>query len=317
MVRTPLTDIVPRIEFAWWETALMRAGFALLLLARFPPLTTLPALGADLRFPNGLARWIDMSWVLDPTGYSLLVILLHIASVLYITGFAFPLSSTTLFLCYLFTGTLHNSLGSISHYYQVMTLILLGQSVAAWLWAFTERRPATWMRSPTSLHSFTTRVTLQVLAGNYVLCAITKLINSNGAWIWNSQYMPVQYAKIQAQHYYTTLEHPDLGLGGALNELCTQYPWLCMLVYAPGLIVELFAFLMLFGRVWMLVTGLAVVAMHALVDVTMNLGFPQHQWIFIVYAVNLPFWAAKAIQSLPSGRQRLPASEMRRNNTGS
>ncbi|HEU4678104.1 MAG TPA: hypothetical protein VFS35_01200, partial [Terrimicrobiaceae bacterium] len=156
-----------------------------------------------------------------------------------------------------------------------------------------------------------------VLAGNYVLCAITKLINSNGAWIWNSQYMPVQYAKIQAQHYYTTLERPDLGLGGALNELCTQYPWLCMVVYAPGLIVEFLAFLMLFGRVWMLVIGLAVVAMHALVDVTMNLAFPQHQWIFIVYAVNLPFWAAKAIQSLPSGLPRHPALEMRRNHTGS
>jgi hypothetical protein len=116
------------------------------------------------------------------------------------------------------------------------------------------------MRSPASLHSFTTRVTLQVLAGNYVLCALTKLINSNGAWIWNSQYMPVQFAKIQAQHYYTTLQHPDLGVGGMLNELCTQSAWLCMLVYAPGLIVELFTFLMLFGHVWLLVIGLTVIA---------------------------------------------------------
>ena len=80
-----------------------------------------------------------------------------------------------------------------------------------------------------------------------------------------------------------------------------------MLVYAPGLIVELLAFLMLFGRVWMLIIGLAVIAMHTLVDVTMNLAFPQHQWIFLVYAVNLPFWAAKAIQSLPSEVQRQPA----------
>jgi hypothetical protein len=92
-------------------------------------------------------------------------------------------------------------------------------------------------------------MTLQVLAGNYVLSALTKLIKSDGAWIWNSQYMPVQYAKIQAQHYYTTLQNRDLGWGGTLNELCTQHAWLCMLVYAPGLIVELLTFLMLFGRV--------------------------------------------------------------------
>ena len=29
-----------------------------------------------------------------------------------------------------------------------------------------------------------------------------------------------------------------------------------MLVYAPGLIVELLTFLMLFGRVWLLIVGL-------------------------------------------------------------
>jgi hypothetical protein len=97
----------------------------------------------------------------------------------------------------------------------MMTLMLLGQSVASWLWAVSARnRVEVWTRSPASLHSFTTRVTLQILAGNYVLCALTKLIASKGAWIWNSQYMPVQYAKIQAQHYYTTLQPADLGLEG-------------------------------------------------------------------------------------------------------
>jgi hypothetical protein len=303
-----LTDIVPRIDFAWWETAIMRTGFAVLLLARFPPLASLPAPGAELRFPNGLAKWIDMSWALEPAGYSILTLFLHAAAVLYITGFAFPLSATVLFLCYLVTGTLQNSLGSISHYYQVMTLMLLGQAVAAWLWAASGRDfLQAWRSSPTALHSFTTRVTLQVLAGNYVLCALTKLIASKGAWIWNSQYMPVQYAKIQAQEYYTTLEPLDKSLGGSLNELCLQHPWLCMLVYAPGLIVELLTFLMLLGRGWLLVIGLAVIAMHMLVDITMNLRFPQHQWIFFLYAVNLPFWIGEGIRCLQPGLRRSPA----------
>ena len=133
MNRQALTDIVPRVDFAWWEAALMRTGFAMLLLSRFPSLPSLPTPGAELRFPNGIAKWIDMSWVLDPAGYSIITILLHAAAALYITGFAFPLSSTVLFLCYLVTGTLQNSLGSISHYYQVMTLMLLGQAIAAWL----------------------------------------------------------------------------------------------------------------------------------------------------------------------------------------
>jgi hypothetical protein len=117
MDKRALTNIVPRIDFAWWETAIMRAGFAMLLLTRFPSLGSLPAPGAELRFPNGLAKWIDMTWALDPGAYSFITILLNAAAALYITGFAFPLSSTVLFLCYLVTGTLQNSLGSISHYY--------------------------------------------------------------------------------------------------------------------------------------------------------------------------------------------------------
>jgi hypothetical protein len=296
-----LIDIVPRIDFAWWETALMRTGFAILLFARFPALASLPSPGAELRFPNGLAKWIAMSWALDPLGYSIISLLLKAAAVLYITGFAFPVSVTVLFLCYLVTGTLQNSLGSISHYCQVMTLMLLGQSMAAWLWAASaQNRREAWTRSPTALHSFTTRVTLQVLAGNYVLCALTKLVASNGAWIWNSQYMPVQYAKIQAQQFYTTLEPVDMGLGGALNELC-------MWLYAPGLIVELLTFLMLLSRTWLLIIGLAVIAMHMLVDITMGLRFPQHQWIFFFYAVNLPFWIVEGIRYLQLGMHRSPA----------
>ena len=164
-----LNDIVPRIDFAWWETAAMRTGFALLLLFRFPQLASLPAPGTELRFPNGLAIWLDLSWALNPIVYSIITILLYAAALLYITGFAFPLSATVLFLCYLVTGTLQNSLGSISHYYQVMTLMLLGQSLAAWLYVVsTRRRSELWTRSPAALHSFTTRVTLQILAGNYV-----------------------------------------------------------------------------------------------------------------------------------------------------
>jgi hypothetical protein len=310
MKSEPFTDIVPRIDFAWWETALMRTGFVMLLLSRFPSLASLPASGAELRYPNGLLQWIDMSWALDATGYSTITMLLNAAAALYITGFAFPLSATVLFFCYLITGTLHNSLGAISHYYQLVTLVLLGQSLAAWLWTgLAANRLEAWTRSPARLHSFTTRVTLQVLAGNYVLCALTKLIASKGAWVWNSQYMPVQYEKIQAQRYYTTLEAADPGLGGTLNELCLQYPWLCIFVYAPGLFVEMLAFLMLFGRVWLLIIGLAVVAMHVLIDITMNLRFPQHQWLFFVYAVNLPFWMVQAIRYVQGSLRHSPAEK--------
>ena len=119
--------------------------------------------------------------------------------------------------------------------------------------------------------------------------------------------MPVQYAKIQAQQFYTTLKPRISGLGGALNELCLRHPWLCMLVYAPGLIVELLRLSHAVRPRVAAVVGLAVVAMHMLVDITMSLSFPQHQWIFFLYAVNLPYWIVGGIRYRQIGVRRSAA----------
>jgi len=300
-----LPRMLPRIAFAGWETLLMRLGFAWLLWERFPTLAQLPPAEAPLRFPNGFARWIDFTWALQPEIFGVLSVVVTAALALYVTGFAFPLASTLLFLGYLVTGTLINSNGSISHYYQLMTLVLGFQALAAWLWASRHSPRAVWVRSPGDLHSFVTRATLQVLAANYVLCGLTKLINSKGAWIANTLNMPVQFTKIEANKFYNTLEVPDMGIGGALNDLCIEHPWLCLVVYTPGLLLELFAFLLLFGRAWSLGIGLAVVAMHVIIKATMGLNFEQHQWIFLIFAVNAPYWLSR----LTSWNPGKPAAE--------
>jgi len=284
--------IVPFVNYAWWETLLMRLGYAVLLFLWFPPLDILPPFGSELPFPNGLGRLgVDFSWALHPQVFPWLQGLLVGACVVYVVGWAYPIAVTALFFCYLVVGTLHNSLGSISHYYQMLTLILLGQALASWIWTFLPGNAReVFTRSPAALHSFTTRVTLQLLAGNYVLCALTKLLKSKGLWIWNSQYMPVEFAKIEAQKFHNNLVPVDMGLGSAFNDFCLQHPWLCMVIYAPGLIVELFAFLLLFGRGWAFWTGLVVIGMHAVIKVTMNLDFPQHKWMVFIFAVNAPYW---------------------------
>lgn len=297
-------NIVPFVSFAWWETLLMRLGFILLLLWWYPSIDILPPHGSELPFPNGLGRLgVDFSWALHPEVYAAMHLLFLIAGVIYVVGWAFPVAATAVFFCYLVYGTLFNSLGSISHYYQMLTLVLLGQALAAWIWAFLPGNVReVFGRSPQALHSFTTRVTLQLIAGNYVLCALTKLLKSKGLWIWNSQYMPVEFAKIEAQKFHNNLVPVDMGWGDAFNDFCLQHPWLCMAIYAPGLIVELFAFLLLFGRGWAFWTGLVVIGMHAVIKVTMNLDFPQHKWLVFIFVVNAPYWVWWFVSKLRARR---------------
>jgi len=284
--------MVPRIRYAWWETMIMRGGFAWLLFEKFPTLGRLPPAGEELRFPNGLAKFFDLSWVLVESNYEILQAALLLLCVVYTLGVAFPVVSTALFVVYVLPPTLQNSHGSISHYYQLMVLLLLGQMLASWVWCIKNRRTS-WkslVMIPSDLHSFAVRVTLQVIAANYVLCGITKLLNSNFKWVWNSRYMPLQYEKIQMQQYYNRLEHQPMDLGAKLNAMCIEHPWLCLLFYAPGLIGELIALMILWGRAWALWIGLTMLAMHRIVEVTMGVRFHQHELMMLIFVMNVPFW---------------------------
>jgi|GEM_PF-831441 len=305
-----LFDIIPRIEFAWWETLCMRLGFAWLLYNRFPFLERLPHADEALTFPNGIAKWVDLTWALQPEAYLVIKSIMGFACILYVTGFAFPIASTALFVCFLIPCTLQNSLGSFSHYYQMMVLLLLAQALASWIWTFA-KGPRTLVQPGTALHSFTTRVTLQVLAGNYVLCGLTKLIISEGKWIVNSQYMPLQFEKIKMQHYYNALVEVPPNVGDKLNAYAIDNPWFSMMAYTPGLIAELGAVALLFGRAWALWTGVFIVAMHYIIKVTMNLNFQQHEAMVWIYAANIPFWTvwliAKALK-IGSNKHELQAA---------
>lgn len=305
-----LTQIVPHVNFAWWETLLMRASFAWLLFSRYPALQRLPHADEPLTFPNGIARWVDLTWALQPDAYAALKLAVTAGCIFYTLGVAFPLASTVLFIGYLIPCTLQNSLGSFSHYYQLMTLLLLGQAIAAWWWLFLgKRRLATFAFAPAALHSFTTRVTLQIIAANYVLCGLTKLIISKGAWIWNSQYMPLQYEKIKMQHFYNYLIEVPPSMADQLNAFAINNPWFSMMAYTPGLIAELGAIALLFGRAWALWTGVFIIVMHYIIKVTMNLNFQQHESMLWIYAVNIPFWTVwLAAKLLKFRKPPLPAS---------
>jgi hypothetical protein len=150
-----------------------------------------------------------------------------------------------------------------------------------------------------------------VVAGNYVLSAVTKVIATHGSWIWATHLMPVQFEKTYWQLFYDRLSVPQLPLGTAVNDACLAHPWVCPLVFGPGLLVELFAFAMLFGRGWALLLGAAIALMHELVAATMGLFFRPHAAIAIIYAVNLPYWIARAIRyarAAPATRDSRPAT---------
>jgi hypothetical protein len=272
----------------------MRAGFAAVLCWDFPPLHQLPPAGAALPFPHALAQWIDLTWAVDPAAYTALRIALLAAAALYVAGLAMPFATLTMLGCYVVAGTLRNSLGAIGHMHQLITLVLLGQTLAAWSWLIARRSRSAWLgRAPAALHTHATRVTLQIIAANYVLSGITKLLTTHGWWLWQTRFAPVQIEKAGWQAFHDTLAMPAMPLRDLVSGLCLEHDWVCVAFFGPGLLVELGAFAMLLGRAPALVVGAAIILMHVLVALTMSLDFSQHAAIVFLFGVNAPYWLTR------------------------
>ena len=77
-------------------------------------------------------------------------------------------------------------------------------------------------------------------------------------------------------------------------------------VFAPGLLLELFAFLALLSRRWALAIGLGLVTLHASIEYMMSLHFPLFQYSVAIWMINLPFWLVTWGRRLTGGA-RAPA----------
>jgi hypothetical protein len=68
-------------------------------------------------------------------------------------------------------------------------------------------------------------------------------------------------------------------------------PNVTRLFLGGGLLIELLAFLLLVNRVWALVVGAFILALHWGIDLTMGLNFKYQMAVVAIFLVNVPFWA--------------------------
>ena len=93
----------------------------------------------ELRDPNGLASWFDLSWLANSSVTAIVVWLFFGFSVLYISGRLPLLATGGLFLIHSLVGAIHNSPRGHHHTTQVVGMILMGQ-FGFFLWHFVRRR---------------------------------------------------------------------------------------------------------------------------------------------------------------------------------
>jgi hypothetical protein len=217
----------------------------------------------------------------------------------YAFGVALPVVLPLAALGHTLVFTLHASQGPTHHSHQVVSLVLLTQSVVVLYHHFFVK---SYLRAPNNtLNGWLLWHTIAVVCGAYMVSVISKVWNSGGEWIWNSHLVALDLIKAHRQDYFSRLYPWDEGDPGIAIFLL-GHPWIARMVFSGGMLIEFFSFMALGGRVLAFIAGVALIAMHRGIAELMSLEFRNFEMIELIYFVNLPFllaWLVNRVRARP------------------
>ncbi len=260
------------------EVVLVRFLFALLVWDLIPWSAEIPYTGQPN--PVGLAGLgIDLTWITRGGTLFWYNLLLGGLLIPYILGRALPFVTPVITLLAILPGTLENSQGYINHDTQLIPLILVAQSV--WfIWrairhGLGEKGLVSPERDRGAIYA-----AQQAIAAVYVVSGLTKVKESGFfGWIQKAVNYPIQLRKTNLSSYYSTLQDPGNG-GSSLSGWASgaeaffaNHTALGQLLLSGGLILEVFAFVLLIGRRSALAVGCLIIFFHTTVSLFMKLNF--------------------------------------------
>ena len=265
----------------------MRVLFALVVAAHMPETLAHHSMSQ----PNGLARLLDLRFLLNDDTLALLRYVLWAALVLYVLRVGWAIVLPYMALLSVATGSVNNSQGAISHGLQIVSLVLVAQCCAHYYSRFT-RDPATEAAGENRMIFWSQ----QAIVATYLVSALTKLINSSGMWFFQAPYIAVQVVKTTEQSYYNRLDENARASGLELAAWIVAHPLLVIAMLSAGFLLEFLAPVALLGRRFALLIGLSLIAFHESIARLMKLHFEYNEYLVAIYLVNAPFWLMSSMR---------------------
>lgn len=286
-----------KTEYGAFERAAMRVLFAIVVVRHVP--ASLAHLKITL--PNGLARLVDLHFLLDPDVFAIGRYLLWAALILYVLRIGWSIALPYMTAFSIAVGSVNNSHGAISHYLQIVSLVLCAQTAAHFYSLFRRNRE----RHPAAAARREQRViywSQQAIVATYLVSALTKLIRTSGMWFFQSPLIALQIIKTNDQDRYDNLGAGSYESAAAIAEWMVQHPLITGTALSTGLLLELIAPVALFGRVFAAGYGLSLLLFHTAVHRVMKLHFLFNEYLIWIYLVNVPFWLLIAVRTVARRR---------------
>lgn len=271
---------IPR--FALYERLVMRALFAWLVWRATPDALIVNGIPS----PNGMTRAFDLHFLLDPQVFAWARTALAVALILYVMRLVVWLALPVALFVNLAANAITNSQGAIQHAAQIVSLVLFAQTSAHFFGLWRRRRE----EECRLLEDRAIWWSQQTIVAVYLVAGITKLIVTQGLWIFQARWIGVSVAKSAYQSFYDTFNQADLQQQLGVAHFAAAHGWVVALIAAGGLFLELGSPLMLINRLLAAILGCALLCFHLGLDYTMRLTFIYNQWLLIIFMINAPYW---------------------------
>ena len=258
----------------------------------------------------GLAHFFDLTFLADREFLEMLRMPLMMGLMAYVMGMALPIMLPMVWLIVVLPATLAHSQGAMTHSTQLVALVLTGQTVWAVIWGIRWFIPGKGDRPKHNELFFRQLVwiSIQIVAAGYLVTGVTKMWESEGQWVNDAEYFPVQLEKSYWAHYYNDLKDPNLDkddtiwgvadpIAQPMKKLMQSANW-SRFFLACGLLLEFAAVLALLGRRWALAIGLALIFFHLTIGSIMALKFNNHIYLIAIFFVNAPYWIMLPLRRL-------------------
>jgi hypothetical protein len=268
--------------FAFYERFVMRILFAWLVWRATPGALIVNGIPS----PNGIARLIDLHFLLHPQIFAWARTALVAALILYVLRLVVWLALPIALLVNLAANAITNSQGAIQHTAQIVSLVLIAQTTAYFFGLWRRRRE----EERRLLEDRAIWWSQQTIVAVYLVAGLTKLIVTKGLWIFQARWIGVSVAKSAYQKFFETLNQADLQQQLTVANFAAAHGWIVALIAATGLFLELGSPLMLINRATAAVLGGALLCFHLSLSYTMRLTFIYNQWLLLIFMINAPYW---------------------------
>ena len=277
---------------AWWELLILRILFAIVVFK------TLPNQGQiydTQTSPNGIAHWVELTFLAKEGVYPALKIGIAAALVVYASGFGLPIVLPLIFIAHVMIRTLFNSQGWIHHGVQMVSLVLLAQTIVVLTFAIyrmNKRKPFPFTDGR-SIGSYFLFYSQMAIVSIYVVSVVSKIDRSDGKWFFKSHYVGLHVVKAERDRYYNKLEPPapnseppPRNIVAAQQALA--HPNLTRIVLGAGVMLELFAFVALYSRGAAAAVAVCLLGFHESIAELMSIYFEFNVRLLVIFLI-LPF----------------------------